>query len=176
MIEPMGPSAKLAVIATIVAAGLLVLTGLTLAMPVFLAFVGVLALAYLACVLELVLRRRHVVLIIGGLATSVALACSLAFLGTWGLASDDTRSVFRTPLPTTNTDNYFYGAGLALVFALLVLFVGAIWRAPRRRSQKGPQRRSRQAATGATTARTAATRPATNRPAPSQPRRAQPRR
>lgn len=129
----MGPSAKLAVIAAIVAGGLLLLTGITLALPVFWAFLGVLGLAYLACVLELVLRRRRTVLVLGGAATSIAIACSLGFLGNWGLASQETSSFFGTPLPTANPDHYFYLAGLALAAALVILFVGAVWRTPRRK-------------------------------------------
>jgi hypothetical protein len=123
----MGNSGKFAVIAGIVAAGLLVLTGMTLAEPVFVAFLGVLGLAYLACIVEVLHRRRYVMLAIGGLSTSVAVAASLAFLSTWELAFTDESSLFGTPLPTDDPDNYFFLAGLSLLTALAALFTGAAW-------------------------------------------------
>jgi hypothetical protein len=123
----MGNSGKFAVMAGIVAAGLLILTGMTLAEPVFIAFLGVLGMAYLACVLEILRRRRLVVLVIAGASTSLAVAGSLAFLSTWELAFADERSFFGTPLPTSDPDNYFFLAALSLVVALVVLFAGAVW-------------------------------------------------
>ncbi len=123
----MGNSGKFAVICGLVAAGLLVLTGMTLAEPVFLAFLGMLALAYLACIMEVLRRRRYVMLAIAGLSTSLALAGSLAFLSTWELAFTDESSIFGTPLPTDDPDNYFFLAALSLVTALAALFLGAAW-------------------------------------------------
>lgn len=123
----MGNSGKFAVITGIVAAGLLVLTGMTLAMPVFVAFAGVLGLAYLACVLELILRRRHIMLALGGLCTSLAVAGTLAFLGTWELSFEGQSSLIGTPLPTDDPDTYFIVAGGSLVAAFAVLFAGAAW-------------------------------------------------
>lgn len=126
----MGNSGKFAVITGIVAAGLLVLTAMTLAMPVFVAFAGVLGLTYLACVLELILRRRHVMLVLGGLFTSLAVAGTLAFLGTWELSFEGQSSLIGTPLPTDDPDTYFMLAAGSLVAAFAVLFTGAVW--PRR--------------------------------------------
>jgi hypothetical protein len=123
----MGNSGKFAVITGIVAAGLLVLTGMTLAEPVFLAFLGVLGLSYLACIVEVLRRRRYVTLAIAGLSSSLAIAGSLAFLSTWELAFTDESSLFGTPLPTDDPDNYFFLAALSLLAALASLFLGAVW-------------------------------------------------
>ena len=123
----MGISGKFAVITGIVAAGLLVLTGMTLAEPVFVAFLGVLGLAYVACIMEVLRRRRYVMLAIAGLSTSLAVAGSLAFLSTWELAFTDESSIFGTPLPTDDPDNYFFLAALSMATALASLFIGAVW-------------------------------------------------
>jgi hypothetical protein len=131
----MGNSGKFAVISGIVAAGLLVLTAMTLAEPVFTAFLGVLALACLACITEVLRRRRFVMLAIAGLSSSLALAGSLAFLSTWELASTDQASVFGTPLPTSDPDNYFFLAALSALTALAALFTGAVWPGRRRTAQ-----------------------------------------
>jgi hypothetical protein len=125
MIEHMGNSGKFAVTAGIVAAGLLVLTGMTLAEPVFVAFLGVLALAYLACVMEILKRRRRLALLAAGAGTSLTVAFSLAFVSTWELAFAGESSFLGTPLPTGDPDNYFYGAAAAALATFLVLFLGA---------------------------------------------------
>jgi hypothetical protein len=123
----MGNSGKFAVISGLIAAGLLVLTGMTLAEPVFVAFLGMLGLAYLACVVELLRRRRFVMLVIAGVSTSLSIAGSLAFLSTWELAFTDESSLFGTPLPTGDPDNYFFLAAFSLLTALAALFTGALW-------------------------------------------------
>ena len=134
----MGNSGKFAVICGIVAAGLLVLTGMTLAEPVFLAFLGVLALAYVAAVGELLVRRRRLALVATGAGTSITIACSLAFLSTWELAFDGESSFIGTPLPTNDPDNYFMVAAAAAAGTLAVLFLGAAWPS-RRRAGSGAQ-------------------------------------
>lgn len=136
----MGNSGKLAVITGIVAAGLLVLTGMTLAMPVFNAFLGVLALAYLSAIAELLARGRRAVLLATGAGTSLTLAFALAFLSTWELAYDGESSFLGTPLPTDDPDNYFIGAAVSAVATLLVLFAGAIWPAGRRLAAAPPRK------------------------------------
>lgn len=128
----MGNSGKLAVVTGIVAAGLLVLTGMTLAMPVFNAFLGVLALAYLSAIAELLARGRRAVLLATGAGTSLTLAFALAFLSTWELAYDGESSFLGTPLPTDDPDNYFIGGAVSAVATLLVLFAGALWPSGRR--------------------------------------------
>lgn len=132
----MGNSGKFAVITGIVAAGLLVLTGMTLAEPVFMAFLGVLGLACLACLMEVLRRRRFVMLAIAGLSTSLAVAGTLAFLSTWELAFKDESSLFGTPLPTSDPDNYFYLAAFSALAALAALFAGAVWPGRRRTAQQ----------------------------------------
>ena len=122
-----GKSGKFAVICGIVAAGLLVLTAMTLAEPVFVAFLGVLALAYLAALAEILLRRRRFALLAAGAGTALALGFSLAFLSTWELAFDGQSSFLGTPLPTRDPDNYFIGAAGALAATFGILFLGALW-------------------------------------------------
>jgi hypothetical protein len=68
-----------------------------------------------------------VMLAIAGLSTSLAIAGSLAFLSTWELAFTDESSLFGTPLPTDDPDNYFFLAALSLLTALGSLFLGAAW-------------------------------------------------
>lgn len=166
MIEPMGKSGKFAVIAGVVAAGLLVLTGMTLAEPVFVAFLGVLALAYLACIMEIVNRGRRLALLAAGAGTSLAVGFSLAFVSTWELAFAGESSFLGTPLPTEDPDNYFFGAAAAAVVTLLVLFLGAAWPRGRLRTtarvpagaKRRPSTASRTAAKGAATQRTSGSR------------------
>lgn len=122
-----GKSGKFAVICGVVSAGLLVLTAMTLAEPVFLAFLGVLALAYLAAVAEILARRRRSALLAAGAGTALALGFSLAFLSTWELAFDGQSSFLGTPLPTDDPDNYFIGAACALAATFAILFTGALW-------------------------------------------------
>lgn len=147
----MGNSGKFAVITGLVAAGLLVLTGMTLAEPVFMAFLGVLGLAYLTCIMEVLRRRRFVMLAIAGLSTSLAVAGSLAFLSTWELAYTDELSLFGTPLPTSDPDNYFFLAAISALTALAALFTGAMWPG-RRRIQGNASQGSASRAAGARTA------------------------
>lgn len=146
----MGNSGKFAVVAGIVAALLLVLTGMTLAEPVFVAFLGVLALAYLSAIGEVLVRGRRLVLLCVGAGTSLTVGFALAFLSTWELAFDGQSSFLGTPLPTDDPDNYFVGAAVSFVATFLVLFIGAAWPAGRRIA---PARRP----------------PAKRRPAPSRP-------
>lgn len=159
-----GKSGKFAVICGIVAAGLLVLTAMTLAEPVFVAFAGVLGLAYLAAVAEVLVRRRHAALLAAGAGTALALGFSLAFLSTWELAFDGQPSFLGTPLPTDDPDNYFFGAACALVATFGVLFLGALWPGRRRTAtvrrpasrpaaQRPSSRRGPSQRTGVTTAR-----------------------
>ncbi|MFF1254828.1 hypothetical protein ACFVYC_20345 [Pseudarthrobacter sp. NPDC058329] len=166
----MGNSGKFAVIAGLVAAGLLVLTGMTLAEPVFIAFLGVLGLACLACIMEVLRRRRFLMLAIAGLSTSLAVAGSLAFLSTWELASADQTSLFGTPLPTSDPDNYFFLAALALPTALAALFLGAMWPGRRRTTQHPGASRSAGVRSTARGSSTAARRTPARQPGASQPR------
>jgi hypothetical protein len=174
MMERMGKSWKFAVIAGIVAAGLLVLTGMTLAEPVFVAFLGALALACLACIIEILNRGRRFALLAAGAGTSLTVAFFLAFVSTWELAFAGEPSFFGTPLPTGDPDNYFFGAAAAALATLFVLFLGAAWPRGRRlrtaasKSRQGQGRPGRGAAENrrtTTAARPAAKATAQRRPA-----------
>jgi hypothetical protein len=128
----MGNSGKFALIAAVAALGMLVLTAITLDEAVMVTFLGLLALAYLAAVAEVLARRRHFALIATAAGTSLTLAFSLAFVSTWELAYADQSSVLGTPLPTKDPDSYFYWGAASAVATLLVLFFGAAWPAGRR--------------------------------------------
>jgi hypothetical protein len=152
-----GKSGKFAVICGIVAAGLLVLTAMTLAEPVFMAFLGVLGLAYLAALAEILFRRRRFALLAAGAGTALALGFSLAFLSTWELAFDGQSSFLGTPLPTDDPDNYFLGAACALAGTFGILFLGALW--PGRGGSAAGRRPSAARRGSPRPARTAAPRP-----------------
>ncbi|WP_458781013.1 hypothetical protein [Arthrobacter sp. D3-16] len=166
----MGNSGKFAVITGIVAAGLLVLTGMTLAEPVFMAFLSVLGLACLACLIEVLRRRRFVMLAIAGLSTSLAVAGTLAFLSTWELAFTDESSLFGTPLPTSDPDNYFFLAAFSALAALAALFTGAIWPGRRRTAQQSGAARAAGVRTAAHGSSNAARRTPARQSSAGQPR------
>ena len=165
----MGTSGKFAVIAAVVAGLLLVLTGMTLAEPVFVAFLGVLLLAALAAIWQMVVRGRRAALLAAGAGTSLTLGFALAFVSTWELAYADQSSFLGTPLPTDDPDNYFFGAAAAAVATLLVLFLGAAWPAGGRpgniRRKPAPAKRRPASSSGRTPARGTAQRAATQRAA-----------
>ncbi len=162
----MGNSGKLAVIAAIAAAGMLVLTAITLEEAVMISFLGLVALAYLSAVAEVFVRRRRVVLVATAAGTSLTVAFALAFISTWEFAFAGQRSVLGTPLPTGDPDNYFYWAAAGAVATLAVLFLGAAWPSGARsgpgsrrripRSTRGPASGGRRPATGRTAGRVTA--------------------
>ncbi|MGY4543158.1 hypothetical protein ACVWY0_003086 [Arthrobacter sp. UYNi723] len=157
----MGNSGKFAVIAAVAALGMLVLTAITLEEAVMVTFLGLVALAYVAAVAEVLARGRHFVLVATAVGSSLTIAFSLAFVSTWELAFAEQSSIFGTPLPTGDPDNYFYWGGASAVATLAVLFLGAVWPAGRRlgTAKRGPSPAKRRRASG--TGRTAARRPAT---------------
>lgn len=128
----MGNSGKLALIAAAVALLMLVLTALTLAEPVMFTFLGLVALAYVAALFEVLSRGRNAIAVVAGVGTSLTLAFSLAFVSTWELAFAEQSSFLGTPLPTGDPDNYFYLSAGSAMTTLLVLFLGAVWPASRR--------------------------------------------
>jgi hypothetical protein len=77
--------------------------------------------------MEVLQRRRYVMLVIAGVSISLAIAGSLAFLSTWELAFTGEPSLFGTPLPTEDPDNYFFLAAASMLAALGALFAGAVW-------------------------------------------------
>jgi hypothetical protein len=128
----MGTSGKFAVISATAALGMLVLTAITLEEAVMVTFLGLVALAYVAAVAEVLARGRRLALLATGAGTSLTVAFSLAFISTWELAFADQSSFLGTPLPTGDPDNYFYWAAASAVATVLVLFLGAVWPADKR--------------------------------------------
>jgi hypothetical protein len=169
----MGNSGKFALIAAVAALGMLVLTAITLEEAVAVTFLGLVALAYVAAVAEVLARGRRLALLATGAGTSLSVAFSLAFISTWELAFADQSSFLGTPLPTGDPDNYFYWAAASAVATVLVLFLGATWPAgkrpgaPRRKPSPAKRRPApgarRPAARGTTTQRPAPQRAATQR-------------
>ncbi|HCC39056.1 MAG TPA: hypothetical protein DIT15_09275, partial [Arthrobacter bacterium] len=157
----MGNSGKLALIAAVAALGMLVLTAITLEEAVMVTFLGLVALAYVAAVAEVLARGRHVALVATAAGSSLTIAFSLAFVSTWELAFAEQSSFFGTPLPTGNPDNYFYWGAASAAATLLVLFLGAAWPAGRRlaKAKRRPLPAKRRPVSGA--GRPAARRPAT---------------
>ena len=137
----MGNSGRLAIVAAIAAAGLLVLTAITLEEAVMYAFLGAVAVGYLACVVQVVARRRNVALLAGGVGTSLFIGFAIAFLRMWGLAFTAEPDSLGTAVTTQDSDIYFYLAAVSGAGTLLVLFTGAVWPAGRRlrpgRNQSG---------------------------------------
>jgi hypothetical protein len=130
MIDPMrhmGISGKFALITAVAALGMLVLTAITLEEAVMVTFLGLVAVAYVAAVAEVLLQRRHIALVATGVGSSLTIAFSLAFLSTWELAFVDQSTIIGTPLPTDDPDNYFFWAAASAVATVLVLFLGAAW-------------------------------------------------
>jgi hypothetical protein len=184
----MGNSGRLAIVAAFAAAGLLVLTAITLEEAVLFTFLGAVAVGYLACVIQVVARGRNLALLAGGVGTSLFIGFSIAFLRMWGLAFTAEPDSLGTAVTTKDSDIYFYLAAVSGVGTLLVLFAGAVWPAGKRirpgsrkqagrRRPAGPARRPavRQAsrpAAGASYGRVPASRsgstraPAAKRPAP----------
>lgn len=160
----MGNSGKIAVGAFFAALGMLVLTAITLEEAVLVAFLGLVAVGYVASVAEAFARRRYLALLAGGAGTSLFIGCSIAFLRMWGLAFNQDPSALGEAVTTKDSDIYFYLAAASGSATLLVLFAAAVWpagRRMRRRSAAGPRRRSTQAGTPAG-------RPASRRPVPPQ--------
>lgn len=156
----MGNSGKFALIAAVAALGMLVLTAITLEEAVMVTFLGLVALAYIAAVAEVLARGRHFALVATAVGSSLTIAFSLAFVSTWELAFAEQSSFFGTPLPTGDPDNYFYWGAASAVATLAVLFLGAVWPAGRRlgTAKRKPSPAKRRPASG--TGRPAARRPA----------------
>jgi hypothetical protein len=176
MIDPMrhmGISGKFALITAVAALGMLVLTAITLEEAVTVTFLGLVAVAYVAAVAEVVLRRRHVALVATGVGSSLTIAFSLAFLSTWELAFADQPTIIGTPLPTDDPDNYFFWAAASAAATVLVLFLGVAWPSGRRlgagnRQPAAPKRRP-SSGSGRPAARRPAPRTTTPRPAAPRP-------
>lgn len=135
MISPMGHmgnSGKTAVGAVFAALGTLVLTAVTLEEAALFAFLGAVAVGYVASVAEAFARRRYLALLAGGVGTSLFIGCSIAFLRMWGLAFNQDPGALGEAVTTQDSDIYFYLAAASGSLTLLVLFAGAVWPSGRR--------------------------------------------
>lgn len=128
----MGNSGKTAIGAFAAAAGLLVLTAVTLEEAALVAFLGALAVGYLASVAEAFARHRYLALLAGGAGTSLFIGCSIAFLRMWGLAFNQDAAALGQAVTTRDSDTYFYLAAASGCLTLLVLFCAAVWPSRRR--------------------------------------------
>lgn len=146
----MGNSGKIAIGAALAALGMLVLTAVTLEEPVMFTFLGLVAVAYLAAVMEVFARRRYLAVVAAGAGTSMSLGFSIAFLRMWGLAFNQDAAALGTAVTTKDSDIYFYLAAASAMATLLVLFLGVVWPAGKRlrpsRQRKSASRRPPSAA------------------------------
>lgn len=166
----MGISGKIAIGAFLAALALLVLTLSTLNETVFLWFAGAAATAYVACVGEVVVRRRHKVLAASGLGSILFIAFGIAFLRQWGLAFNPDPDALSTRVDARYPDLYFYLSAAAGAVTLLLLFAGTVvpgrGRARLAPGARGGRRPARApGGTGAPGSRTAGSRTAGSRTA-----------
>ncbi|UKA55071.1 hypothetical protein LFT45_03755 [Arthrobacter sp. FW305-BF8] len=136
----MGNSGKTAIGAFAAAAGLLVLTSITLEEAALVAFLGAVAVGYVASVAEAFARHRYLALLAGGVGTSLFIGCSIAFMRTWGLAFNQDAAALGRAVTTRDSDIYFYLAAASGCLTLLVLFCAAVWPPRRRPQRKEPTR------------------------------------
>ena len=122
----MGKSGRTAIGASLAALALLVLTGATLHETVALWFLGASALAYVACVAEVVIRRRHKTLLASGIGSILFIAFGIAFLRQWGLAFNPDPEALSTRVDADHPDLYFYLSAAAGAATLLLLLAGTV--------------------------------------------------
>ena len=170
----MGNSGKFAIGAFLAALALLALTGITLHETVFLWFLAASAAAYVACVSEVVIRRRHRTLAASGIGSILFIAFGISFLRQWGLAFNADPDAMSARVDSDHPDLYFYLAAACGAATLLLLVAGtvlpgrgrrprAVGRVPRRRPASAVRGPAPKAAARRAPTRTAA--PAL-RPAP----------
>ncbi|MFF2246225.1 hypothetical protein ACFVTM_18850 [Arthrobacter sp. NPDC058130] len=164
----MGTNGKIAIGAFLTALALLVLTGVTLHEWVLVWFIGAAATAYVACVAEVVVRRRHKTLVASGIGSTLFIAFGVAFLRQWGLAFNPDPDALSTRVDSAHPDLYFYLAAAAGAVTLLLLFAGTVLpgRSHGRRTPGYAQRRRPAAAARGAGARSASPRPSASRPTP----------
>jgi len=169
----MGNSGKIAVGAFFASLGMLVLTAITLEAAALLAFLGLVAVGYVASVAEAFARRRHLALLVGAAGTSAFIGCAIAFLRMWGLAFNQDPAALGEAVATTDSDIYFYLAVASGALTLLVLFAAAVWpsrRHVRRRSRPPGEAARRPRALQPAARRRRASRPHAADPEPDQKR------
>ncbi|WP_157360931.1 hypothetical protein [Arthrobacter sp. EPSL27] len=162
----MGNSGKIAIGAFLSALALLALTGITLHETVFLWFLTACAAAYVACVSEVVIRRRHRTLAASGIGSILFIAFGIAFLRQWGLAFNADPDAISAPVDSEHPDLFFYLAAGFGAATLLLLVAGTVLPARGRRPRGAGASPRRKPATGA---RRPASRPGTGRPAAPRP-------
>jgi hypothetical protein len=171
----MGNSGRIAIGAFLAAVALLVLTGVTLHESVFVWFLAASAAAYVACVAEVVIRRRHKTLVASGIGSMLFLAFGIAFLRQWGLAFNADPGALSAPVDTAYPDLYFYLAAASGAATLLLLFAGTVLPGRRRTvrayASRPPASAPRPGASGQTSRGTSSTargaaRGTAGRPAP----------
>lgn len=162
----MGNSGKTAVGAFFAALGTLVLTAFTLEEAALFAFLGAVAVGYVASVAEAFARRRYLALLAGGVGTSLFIGCSIAFLRMWGLAFNQDPGALGEAVTTKDSDIYFYLAAASGSLTLLVLFAAAVWPSGRRLRTRPRAPARRPAPARASTRRPAAKRAAGTRQSP----------
>lgn len=175
MISPMshmGNSGKTAIGAVFAALGTLALTAVTLEEAALFAFLGAVAVGYVASVAEAFSRRRYLALLAGGVGTSLFIGCSIAFLRMWGLAFNQDPGALGAAVTTKDSDIYFYLAAASGSLTLLVLFAAAVWPSGRRLRARSRVPARKPAPSRASTRRPAAPRPAGTRQSPAPARRA----
>ncbi|MEC5191956.1 MULTISPECIES: hypothetical protein [unclassified Arthrobacter] len=174
----LGNCGKFAIGAFVTALALLVLAGITLHETVFAWFLTASAAAYVACVSEVVIRRRHRTLVASGIGSTLFTAFSIAFLRQWGLAFNADPAALSSPVDSIHPDLYFYLAAAAGAATLLLLLAGTVLPGkrgrPRRGSTGAPLRRPAATARGPVSA-TRGPASATRRPAAQTARRTPPR-
>ena len=161
----MGNNAKIAIGACLAALALLALAGITLHETVFLWFLAACAAAYVACVSEVIIRRRHRTLAASGIGSILFIASSIAFLRQWGLAFNADPDAMSARVVSEHPDLYFYLAAAAGAATLLLLVAGTVLPGRGRRPRAGGHAPRRRQASGA---RSPASRPAAARRAPSR--------
>src|SRR6478736_803152 len=136
----MGKSGRTAIGASLAALALLVLTGATLNETVGLWFLAACALAYVACVAEVVIRRRHKTLLASGAGSILFIAFGIAFLRQWGLAFNPDPEALSTRVDAEHPDLYFYLSAAAGAATLLLLLARPVPpdRGPRHRARPRP--------------------------------------
>lgn len=175
----MGKSGRTAIGASLAALALLVLTGATLNETVGLWFLAACALAYVACVAEVVIRRRHKTLLASGVGSILFIAFGIAFLRQWGLAFNPDPEALSTRVDAEHPDLYFYLSAAAGAATLLLLLAGTVLpgRGPSRRPapRRPAARPSVPRASAPRTAVSGTARPRASTPRPSAPRTSAPR-
>lgn len=169
----MGNSGKTAIGAFAAAAGLLVLTAVTLEEAALVGFLGAVAVGYVASVAEAFARRRYLALLAGGAGTSLFIGCSIAFLRMWGLAFNQDAAALGQAVTSRDSDIYFYLAAVSGVLTLLLLFCAAIWPSRRRRQYERAGTSGAGRPAGKARSRSMGPARATRRPAAASPRAAQ---